>query len=491
MAKTVKLLFLILFLFSTTLSAENYMQELRSHDKKIATSNDDELLRVHHALKSIYIQSIIKNDISLKKETLKRLVKTASILKLDAAGYSKELATLSKNTNKTIKEQEEIKTKKKAVKKKTVVKKKSTVAPKKEITVIEAVDSPSGYLPRLKSLSNQGDRLKLVFDKKLTLKDIKSFQLKSKKSYREVFDIKAIIPFTPNIKVPSALNDLRIAQYNTKTLRLVFQRDTILKAHISVKDTKIEIFYNSKKHSSKNNKKEKNYIKYEKSLASNKIIVLDAGHGGRDAGAVGSRKEYEKHLVLQIALRTGKILQKRGYKVYYTRTSDKFIKLRNRTKYANQKNADLFLSIHANAARKKTLHGVETFFLSPARSERSKNVAALENKTDMQEMDYFSKQTFLNVFNREKIIAANKLALDVQQGMLNRLKSKYSGIRDGGVREAPFWVLVGAQMPSILIETGYISNKKERKRMFNSHYQDLLAKGIADGIDSYFLKSEY
>jgi N-acetylmuramoyl-L-alanine amidase len=479
MAKTVKLLFFILFLFSTTLSAENYMQELRSHDKKIATSNDDELLRVHHALKSIYIQSIIKNDISLKKETLKRLVKTASILKLDATGYSKELATLSKNTNKTIKEQEEIKTKK------------STVAPKKEITVIEAVDNPSGYLPRLKSLSNKGDRLELVFDKKLTSKDIKSFQLKSKKSYREVFDIKAIIPFTPNIKVPSALNDLRIAQYNTKTLRLVFQRDTILKAHISIKDNKIEIFYNSKKHSSKNNKKEKNYVKYEKSLASNKIIVLDPGHGGKDAGAVGSRKEYEKHLVLQIALRTGKILQKRGYKVYYTRTSDKFIKLRNRTKYANQKNADLFLSIHANAARKKTLHGVETFFLSPARSQRSKNVAALENKTDMQEMDYFSKQTFLNVFNREKIIAANKLALDVQQGMLNRLKSKYGGIRDGGVREAPFWVLVGAQMPSILIETGYISNKKERKRMFNSHYQNLLAKGIADGIDSYFFKSEY
>ena len=109
----------------------------------------------------------------------------------------------------------------------------------------------------------------------------------------------------------------------------------------------------------------------------------------------------------------------------------------------------------------------------------------------MKEMDYFSKQTFLNVFNREKIIAANKLAIDVQQGMLNRLKSKYGGIRDGGVREAPFWVLVGAQMPSILIESGYISNKKERKRMFNSHYQNLLTNGIADGIDSYFMKSEY
>ena len=198
-----------------------------------------------------------------------------------------------------------------------------------------------------------------------------------------------------------------------------------------------------------------------------------------------------KHVVLQIALRTGKILQKRGYRVYYTRTKDKFIKLRDRTKYANKKRADLFLSIHANASRKKLLHGVETFFLSPARSKRSKNVAALENKSDLEEMDYFSKQTFLNVFNREKIIQANKLALDVQQGMLNRLRSKYSNVRDGGVREAPFWVLVGAQMPAILIEVGYISNYTERKRIFNSHYQDLLAKGIADGIDSYFLKNGY
>ncbi|HIP43807.1 MAG TPA: N-acetylmuramoyl-L-alanine amidase, partial [Sulfurospirillum arcachonense] len=166
-------------------------------------------------------------------------------------------------------------------------------------------------------------------------------------------------------------------------------------------------------------------------------------------------------------------------------------KLRNRTKYANRKGADLFLSIHANASNKKSLQGVETFFLSPARSKRSKNVAALENQSDIQEMNYFSKQTFLNVFNREKIISANKLALDVQQGMLNRLKAKYGGIRDGGVREAPFWVLVGAQMPAILIETGYISNKTERKRIFNSHYQDLMSKGIADGIDSYFTKSEY
>jgi len=473
MAKIVKLLFFLLLFFGTYLSAQDYNQELLSYDKKIVTSNDDELLRVHHALKNIYIQSIINNDISLKKETLKRLVKTANILKLDFTGYAKELSTLTKTikmTNSTIKNKVELK--------------------KKNVTTIRTTKS-SKYLPNLKGISNKGDRLELIFDEKLTTKDIKFFQLNSKKNYREVFDIKAVLPFVPNIKVPLALNDLRIAQYSGKTLRIVFQRDSILKSNITVHNSKIEIFYNSKKISKKKLKLEKSYEKHAKSLPSNKIIVIDAGHGGKDAGAVGSKKEYEKNLVLQIALRTGKILQKRGYKVYYTRTKDKFIRLRSRTKYANKKKADIFLSIHANAARKKSLHGIETFFLSPARSTRSKNIAALENKSDMKDMDYFSKQTFLNVFNREKIIAANKLALDVQQGMLNRLKSKYSGIRDGGVREAPFWVLVGAQMTSILIETGYISNKSERKRMFNSHYQDLLTKGIADGIDSYFMKSEY
>jgi N-acetylmuramoyl-L-alanine amidase len=389
-------------------------------------------------------------------------------------GYAKELSTLEKTLPKT-----------------KIAKKKIVEPKKKSVKVVKKPNKKSKYLPNLKKLSNQPGTLVLVFDKKITTKEVKSFQLKSKNSYREVFDIKAVIPFVPNVKTPGELDDLRIAQYDSKTLRIVLQRKNILKSKFSIKGNILEIAYSTNKKNKKELKLEKSYDKFTKSLPSSKTIVIDAGHGGKDAGAVGSRTKYEKNVVLQIALRTGKILQKRGYKVFYTRTNDKFIKLRNRTKYANKKNADLFLSIHANASRKKSLHGVETFFLSPARSQRSKNVAALENQSDINEMDYFSKQTFLNVFNREKIIAANKLALDVQQGMLNRLKSKYSGIRDGGVREAPFWVLVGAQMPAILIETGYISNKTERKRIFNSHYQDLMANGIADGIDSYFMKSEY
>ncbi len=223
--------------------------------------------------------------------------------------------------------------------------------------------------------------------------------------------------------------------------------------------------------------------------AKGKVIVLDAGHGGDDPGAInGSLKE--KNVVLSIAQKAGKELQGRGYKVYYTRSKDKFINLRDRTKYANDKAADLFISIHANAAPNKTkaatMHGIETFFLSPARSERSKNAAALENKSDIEEMNYFSKQTFLNFLNREKIIASNKLAIDVQREVLARAKSVSSKASDGGVREAPFWVLVGALMPAVLLEVGYITHPDEGELINNSKYQDALAKGLADGVDVYF-----
>ena len=476
MAKIVKLLFFVALCLSTILNAHNYTNELKSYDKKILTSNDDELLRVHHALKSLYIESIINNDNTLKKDVLQRLIKTANTLKLDSKGYQKELSTLQKSTFSNLKTP------------KTQTKKVTT--PKQKV-VTKKLNIYSKYLPKLTHISNKIDRLELIFDKTLSSQDIKTFQLRGKKNYREVFDIKAVLSYASKIKTPQALDDLRVAQYSAKVLRIVFQKKAAIKSRIVLHNNTIELFYNSKPRKKAVVMKQANSKSYKKILTNDKVIVIDPGHGGKDSGAIGGKRKYEKNAVLQIALRAGKILQKRGYKIYYTRSRDIFIRLRSRTQYANKKGADLFLSIHANASRKKLLHGVETFFLSPDRSNRSKGVAALENKSDIKDMDYFSKQTFLNVFNREKIISANKLALDVQQGMLNKLKSKYGSVRDGGVREAPFWVLVGAQMPAILIETGYITNTTERIRLFNSHYQDLLAKGIADGIDSYFIKSEY
>jgi len=167
-----------------------------------------------------------------------------------------------------------------------------------------------------------------------------------------------------------------------------------------------------------------------------KLIVIDPGHGGSDSGAVGNGLK-EKNVVLTTSKKLGALLTKRGYKVLYTRSTDVFINLRSRTAFAAKRNADMFISIHANAAPNASsalkMSGVETFFLSPARSERSKNAAALENRGDLEDMNTFSKQTFLNFLNREKIISSNKLAIDIQSYMLSSVKKSFSS-RDGGVR---------------------------------------------------------
>ncbi|WP_258237427.1 N-acetylmuramoyl-L-alanine amidase family protein [Arcobacter sp. AHV-9/2010] len=223
-----------------------------------------------------------------------------------------------------------------------------------------------------------------------------------------------------------------------------------------------------------------------------RIIVIDAGHGGSDAGAVGPNKRYEKVVNLAVSNYLADILKKRGYRVYLTRSNDKFIKVMDRTILSNEKNADLFLSIHTNAMSKdkaNSTSGIETFFLSPARSERAKRVAALENQSDIREMNEKSKDVFLESLNRPRITASHKFAIDVQAGLLQAARSKYKDVNDSGVREGPFWVLVGAQMPSILIELGYISHPEESRRLYETSYQKALANGIANGIDSYFLKN--
>jgi N-acetylmuramoyl-L-alanine amidase len=104
-------------------------------------------------------------------------------------------------------------------------------------------------------------------------------------------------------------------------------------------------------------------------------------------------------------------------------------------------------------------------------------------------MNFYGKESFLNTLNSHNIVASNKLAIDLQRGMLGYLKKSYSDVHDGGVREGPFWVLVGAQMPSVLVEVGFITHKKEAKRLINSHYQQKLAFGLANGIERYFLNN--
>ncbi len=224
-----------------------------------------------------------------------------------------------------------------------------------------------------------------------------------------------------------------------------------------------------------------------------KKIVLDAGHGGKDCGAMSANLVCEKDIVLEVVKFLHKELKKRGYSVLLTRDKDIYIDLVRRTELANRKSADLFISVHANSIPKHSTsnaHGIETYFLSTARSERARKVAEQENKDDVNLMDYFSKSLLLNSLNTQRLIVSNKLAIDVQYGMLQSVRKNYPDVVDGGVREGPFWVLAGALMPSILIEIGYNSHAIESKRIQSKPYQKILAKGIADGIDSFFSKND-
>ncbi len=224
-----------------------------------------------------------------------------------------------------------------------------------------------------------------------------------------------------------------------------------------------------------------------------KKIVLDAGHGGKDCGAMSANLVCEKDIVLEVVKFLHKELKKRDYSVLLTRDKDIYIDLVGRTELANRKSADLFISVHANSIPKHSTsnaHGIETYFLSTARSERARKVAEQENKDDVNLMDYFSKSLLLNSLNTQRLIVSNKLAIDVQYGMLQSIRKNYPDVVDGGVREGPFWVLAGALMPSILIEIGYNSHAIESKRIQSKPYQKILAKGIADGIDSFFSKND-
>jgi len=215
-------------------------------------------------------------------------------------------------------------------------------------------------------------------------------------------------------------------------------------------------------------------------------IVIDPGHGGRDYGAPGYlRGVHEKNVVLKLARRLAKKIRKElGCEVIMTRNGDRNLTLEERTAIANTKNADLFISIHTNAARDKRAYGIETFFLNLATDNDAILVAARENATSTKNIS--DLETILSdLMQNAKINESSRLAVHVQKSMHRHLKKNYSRIRNKGVKQAPFYVLLGAQMPAILIETSFISNPRECKRLNNTGYQDQMSEAIVKGIKEY------
>jgi N-acetylmuramoyl-L-alanine amidase len=214
-------------------------------------------------------------------------------------------------------------------------------------------------------------------------------------------------------------------------------------------------------------------------------IVIDAGHGGHDTGTIGPNGLQEKDLVLDVALRLGKLLESRmGAEVVYTRSDDTFIPLETRTAIANQQQADLFISIHANSSRDPSARGIETYYLNFTSSPDALEVAARENavsEKSIHELQDLVKKITL----KDKIDESREFAADIQRSLYAGVAAKNPGIRNRGVKKAPFIVLIGANMPSILAEISFISNPTDEKKLFTPDYRQKVADFLYKGIDRY------
>jgi len=214
-------------------------------------------------------------------------------------------------------------------------------------------------------------------------------------------------------------------------------------------------------------------------------IVLDAGHGGHDTGTIGPDGLMEKDLVLDVALRLGRLLETRlGADVIYTRDDDTFIPLETRTAIANEHQADLFISIHANSSSDPSARGVETYFLNFTSNPEALEVAARENAVSQKSI--FELQDLVKKITlKDKIDESRELATDVQQSLYSGLATRHSTLRDRGVKKAPFVVLIGANMPSVLAEISFVSNPTDEAKLETPDYREKIAESLYKGIAKY------
>ena len=458
--------FVVVLSLVLSLSALSNNEILNRANGFMKSNSKSNQFRAYNDYKNLYLRALMNDDKKLLTHSLDGIVKSGTKLHIDISQYKEELA---KNKHKTTYKAPKSKSSKK-------------VKTKKKIKIQSS--------NKLKTVTWKDGRLFLKFEKRLGSNQINYFTKydAKKKRYQYIFDIHASMLKASQTLRKDNIDKIKLSQHNSNALRLFIEDRQ--KVKISFKKESSILIIKMSSDSTKKSHKVK--ITTPKRLDRNKVIVIDAGHGGKDPGATGYKRYREKVVVLSIAKYLKRTLNNRGYKVYMTRSSDYFVKLSNRTKYANKKHADIFISIHANAVGKKSakkVHGLECYFLAKSRSGRAKRAAAKENKADLSEMDYYGKESFLNTLNSHNIVAANKLAIDLQRGALGALNQKYKNVKDAGVREGPFWVLVGAQMPAVLVEVGFITHPTEAKRLVNNTYQKTLADGLANGIERYFLNN--
>jgi N-acetylmuramoyl-L-alanine amidase len=214
-------------------------------------------------------------------------------------------------------------------------------------------------------------------------------------------------------------------------------------------------------------------------------IVIDAGHGGHDSGTVGPGGIEEKQVVLDVALRLGKLLRQRlGADVIFTRDDDTFIPLETRTAIANKAQADLFLSIHANSSPDPSARGVETYYLNFTTSPDALEVAARENAVSDESIHELS-DLVKKITLKDKIDESREFAADVQKSLYTDLEEGNPGLRDRGIKKAPFVVLIGANMPSILAEISFLTNSEDARELQQPAYRQRIAESLYSGVSRY------
>jgi len=528
-----RITFLLLILFSILFGASDDSARLDGAKKALETNDEIEQFRGYNEYKTLYLKATQNKNSAMQKEALEGIIKGGDLLRIDVTKYKAELTKISPTIVQQsvpaliapppiIKPQE---TQKPLVFPKEYLKTSVPQASNPTVDFLTPTKDELVKKPELFKTANEADASKrhrllnvqwkdkgieLAFDTKVEANEIHLSKIieSDKQRFRYIIDIDGGTLSQTKVLENSSIQKIRLAQYDSKTLRVVIEHNEAIAIKPIIRGEAVYIDLALSTPGKAVSAvtpiplvappiiQEPLLIAALPPLTnvtprdrSKKVIVIDPGHGGKDSGAIGNGY-MEKEIVLQVGLQLSEQLRAIGYTVYMTRSNDTFIELKDRTKFANDKSADLFLSVHANAIPKgsdvNAAYGIETYYLSPGRSERAMRVAALENSEDMSEMGAYGKLSFLNVLNSEKIIASNKLAIDIQKGVLNNLRKQYPNVKDNGAREAPFWVLVGAQMPAILLETGYISNPEESARIADPRYQKWMVEGMVDGVKHYF-----
>lgn len=327
--------------------------------------------------------------------------------------------------------------------------------------------------------------------------------------YVDISGVK-IAPGVKDIPIGDGLlKTARIAQYRAETVRVVLDLDSIreykvftfsepFRIIIDVKGERPTEIARAKEESIAPlteppaaakavvaAEKEKAKVAVRPAIGKVRRIVVDAGHGGHDPGATGAGGTREKDVVLQIALKLArKLREELGLDVVLTRSTDVFLELQERTAIANKVGADLFVSIHANASLNRNSSGIETYYLNLAKTEKVAQLAAKENGTSLEKVSLLQAVLF-DLMANYKLNDSAHLADEVQKAVYHKVSGKYSGVKNLGVKQGPFYVLVGATMPSILVETAFVSNDREEARLKDPDYQESTAEGILEGIRAY------